>query len=143
MASLNLVPNTGLVLVQAGIFITNLIAVKKLMVEPYLKLRDKRIAQTSGGQDEAKKIMTQCKQTSESIESQVNKAFEEAKDLRVSAKSDASQKQHSMVSDAKEEAKTYLESIQKKLADDMNIQQQKVPQIVNGLVDETFAAVLK
>ncbi|NRA43538.1 MAG: hypothetical protein HRU09_01145 [Oligoflexales bacterium] len=143
MASLNLVPNTGLVLIQAGIFITNLIAVKKLMVEPYLKLRDKRVAQTSGGQEEAKKIVTQCQQTSESIESQVNQAYEEVKDFRVTTKGSASQKQHKLVTDAKEEAKTYLDDIHKKLEEDMHLQQQKVPQLVTGLVDETFAAVLR
>lgn len=113
------------------------------MVEPYLKLRDKRIAQTSGGQDEAKKILTQCKQNSESIESQVNQAYAEVKDFRVSTKSGASEKQANMVAEAKKEAKSYLENIQKQLADDMNLQQKKVPQIVTGLVNETFAAVLK
>ena len=113
------------------------------MVEPYLKLRDKRIAQTSGGQDEARKILSQCKQTSESIEAQVNQAFDDVKDFRLKTKSGASDKQLKMVSDAKEEAKSYLEKVQKQLAEDLNQQQQKVPQIVAGLVDETYAAVLK
>lgn len=143
MASLNLVPNTGLVITQACIFLTNMYAVKKLMVEPYLKLRDKRIAQTTGGQDQAKSIFKECSNTSESIDARIGKAYEDVKVYRVKTKSDASEKQQSMIAEAKVEAKAFLEDVQKQLASDVDAQQKKVPQIVNNLVNDTYAAVLK
>ena len=43
MADFNLVPVPRVLLVQAGIFIANTIIIKKLLVEPYLKLKAKRL----------------------------------------------------------------------------------------------------
>ena len=42
MADFNLVPVPRVLLVQAGIFIANTIIIKKLLIEPYLKLKAKR-----------------------------------------------------------------------------------------------------
>ena len=42
MASLELVPHPDVLVVQAGVFLANFVVVKKLLVEPYLTVRDKR-----------------------------------------------------------------------------------------------------
>ena len=46
MADFNLVPVPRVLLVQAGIFIANTIIIKKLLIEPYLKLKAKRLDYT-------------------------------------------------------------------------------------------------
>ena len=46
MADFNLVPVPRVLLVQVGIFIANTIIVKKLMIDPYLKLKAKRLDYT-------------------------------------------------------------------------------------------------
>ncbi len=46
MADFNLVPVPKVLLVQAGIFVANAVIVRKLLVEPYLRLRAKRLDYT-------------------------------------------------------------------------------------------------
>ena len=62
MADFNLVPVPRVLLVQVGIFIANTIIIKKLLVEPYLKLKAKRLDYTERKQAAATARFTALEQ---------------------------------------------------------------------------------
>ena len=57
MSSLNLVPNLNVMAVQAGIFVANFLLLRNLLLEPYLKVYDKRQNLTVGSKAEAKELV--------------------------------------------------------------------------------------
>ena len=63
MSSLNLVPNPTIMAIQAGLFVANFVAVKKLLLEPYLKVYDQRQDLTVGNKTEAIKILEENEST--------------------------------------------------------------------------------
>ena len=56
MSGLNLVPNPTVLAVQAGVFMANIFVIKKLWLDPYLRVYEKRQANTTGSQTDAEKI---------------------------------------------------------------------------------------
>ena len=143
MAALNLTPDAGLVLTQAGIFLANLYVVKKLMLEPYIKLRDKRHMSTHGGQEEATKALQEVEAQSQIVNMKISQALEQAKAIREKSKSDAKTKQHEIVEKAKVESKSRLEAVSQDIKSNLEQEFKKVPDLVKSMTNEVFSAVLK
>ena len=59
MASLILVPDPEVLAIQAGLFLVAVGVVKKLYVEPYLAVRERRQAATVGSKDEAARTLAE------------------------------------------------------------------------------------
>ena len=81
MSSLNLVPNVAVMAAQTGIFVANYYAVKKLLVEPYLKVYDKRRSLTVGSKEDSIRLIQENSDKELKIKSDLEKAFSDAKVL--------------------------------------------------------------
>ena len=85
MASLDLSPNPTVMMVQAGLFLVNFVAVKKLILEPYLKVADAREKLTSGDQAEAAAVLEKSdsgmRQVSEKLEAARDEARNRAQEI--------------------------------------------------------------
>lgn len=143
LAALNLTPDAGLVLTQAGLFLTNLYVVKKLMLDPYLKLKDKRYQLTLGGQKEAQEASQDVAAKTKLIDSKIAEAMGQAKLFREERKAQAQAKQLEMVDGAKAESKKKVEAVGAQVSAALEEELKKIPALVKSTTDEMFSAVLR
>ena len=142
MSSLNLVPNVAVMAAQTGIFVANYYAVKKLLLEPYLKVYDKRRSLTVGSKEDSIRLIQENSDKELKIKSDLEKAFSDAKSVIDATVSDANTERDNIISKADAEVKAYLEGARKELASDLDEINQKVPAMVDGITNVIFEKVL-
>ncbi len=133
MSSLNLSPNPVIMAVTAGVFVANLIAVKKLFLEPYLKVRDQRIKATFGNQAAAEQLEVENTRATEKIRDRIATASLEARNFRDSSLATAKQKRDELLAAASKEATDVVTAMRGDLVKELAEQRQAVPAIVQQL----------
>ncbi len=133
MSSLNLSPNPVIMAATAGVFIANLIAVKKLFLEPYLKVRDQRIKATFGNQAAAEQLEVENTRATEKIRDRIATASLEARNFRDSSLATAKQKRDELLAAASKEATDVVTAMRGDLVKELAEQRQAVPAIVQQL----------
>lgn len=142
MASLNLIPNSGVLVVQAGIFLANMVVVKKLIIDPYLQLKDKREEMTLGNQEAAKSLLQACQKKNEELDAQMTTVYVEAMAIRKKHKEQAEVVQQKDLLDARHEAVDYIEKMRCELRQNLHDEREKLPVVIAKLADEVYKASL-
>ena len=142
MSALNLVPNVAVMAAQTGVFVANYYAVKKLLLEPYLKVYDKRRSLTVGSKEDSIRLIQSNSDKELKIKSDLEKAYADAKVILETSVSKANTEREAIVTSADAEVKSYLDSARKELAADLAEVNKKVPDMVNGITDVIFEKVL-
>ena len=143
MGSLNLVPNPTVMAVQAGLFVANFVAVKKLLLDPYLKVYDKRQNLTVGNQNEAAELLQKNESAMKEIKQTLLNASEEATKLRNTLTSEANATKANLIKSAETDAKASVYSVRKQIQDSMKEELAKVPSLVDDLTDVIVKQVLQ
>ena len=133
MSSLNLSPNPVVMAVTAGIFLANFYAVKKLLLEPYLTVREQRIKATIGSQAAAEQLEMENSRSVEKIRSRIMEASQDGRVFRDTVLASAKQKRDEMLTAASQEASEVIASMRSTLLKDLAEQKQAVPAIVQQL----------
>jgi len=133
MSSLNLSPNPEVMVITAGIFFANFYAVKKLLLEPYLTVREQRIKATIGSQAEAEQLELENSRSVEKIRSRFVEASLDGRDFRDSVLATAKQKRDELLAGASKEASEVIASMRVTLMKELAEQKQAVPAIVQQL----------
>ena len=142
MAELSLVPNVSVIAVQTVVFLTNLVVVKKLFVEPYLTLKDRRDKLTTGSQSDAAALTLANEQAVIKIETAIQTAAREASKARELLRQEASVKRSTIIKQAEAEAAATISSVTKQIADDLNEQKSSVPGLVKQLTAEVYQVAI-
>lgn len=142
MATINLVPNPTVLVVQTGVFLANLVIVKKLILEPYLALKDKRESLTSGQASDAQKILADCETMTQKITTTIQSAVSESSKAAQSILADAQKKKDAILKVAEEKAKATFESAKSEIAESLAQEKGKVPEAVRKLADEIYQAAI-
>lgn len=142
MSSLNLVPNPQLMVAQAVVFFANLYVVKRLMVEPFLKLKEKREEKTTGSDVLAKNMMFECERKESEIEKKTASFFLENNENRKKIKDEARKKQQQLLSQSREENEQKIISYTKELRDSYEQEKKKIGSAVNSLSEEFYRIIL-
>jgi len=142
MAALNLVPDPEVLVVQAGIFLVALGVVKKLYVEPYLKVRERRLAATVGSKDEATKALGECDTIAQGIEQRLSGAASEAKAARETVRNAANLRRDELIAAATAEANAAVAAVEKDIQGELARERAKVPAVVAQLTDEVYSLAL-
>lgn len=142
MSALNLVPNVAVMAAQTGVFVANYYAVKKLLLEPYLKVYDKRRSLTVGSKEDSIRLIQSNSDKELKIKSSLEKAYGDAKAILETSVSGANAEKEEIISSADAEVKSYLEEARKELASDLVEVNKQVPAMVNGITDVIFEKVL-
>jgi F-type H+-transporting ATPase subunit b len=142
MASLNLVPDPEVLVVQAGVFLVALGVVKKLYVEPYLKVRERREAATIGSKDEAAQTLVECAKISNQIEARLAAAAVEAKAARETVKVAALERQAAIMATATAEANATVAAVEQQIQRELAGELAKIPAVVSQLTDEVYKLAL-
>lgn len=142
MASLNLIPNPPVLAVQAVVFLTGLAIVKKLFVEPYMELRDKREKLTVGSKDVASTLLKQADEISLQITAKLNATLEEAKKSREKTRDAALTKRQAALGAAEAESKKLIQDVENQIKQDLAQEKAKVLLIVKNLTEEVYKLAL-
>ena len=143
MASLNLVPNPPVLIVQAGIFLANLAIIKKLYVDPYLTVRDRRDALTLGNKDAAAAALQEAEATQQKIAHVLAGAVDAAKKSRETVRLAAIEKRNGILGLAEAEAKAVVQAVEKQIQAELAAEKAKVPAIVAALTQEVYQLALQ
>lgn len=138
MASLELIPKVPVLIAQTGVFLANVFVVKKLFVDPYLSVKDRRDALTVGSTGNAVKILQEADQLAKDISNKVEAAYSEASAAREAQRNQALAKKTDIIKAADDEARRHIESIEKQIKQEVQTERQKIPAIVNTLTQEFY-----
>lgn len=143
MAALNLDPNPLIIAAQMGIFIGAVVVVKKLMVDPYLKVKDKRDGLTVGSTDDAKALVQENEQLSANIQGQLQDAFQYAKTVKDTALDAAETKSRSILASAKSDIEAESGKLEQQLKQDLSQETGKAKEFVDTLAAQVYKKVVE
>lgn len=142
MAGLNLTPNPAIMAVQAGVFLANIYVVKKLWLDPYMKVYKKRQEKTRGAQSEAESILKRNVASISEIDGRISQASIDAKAVRARIHDDMSKEKNAALLEAAQEAEQIVQTSRAQLEANLEQELQKIPKIVNQLSNDFYAKVI-
>lgn len=142
MSSLQLVPNPTVIAVQAGVFMANFVIVKKLYLDPYLRVSGKREALTEGSQEESAEIERQNAQTSANMEAQLRELNEMTHKHRQSLNSEADDKSSKILALAEKEAQQIIADVQEQIKAAVAKESENIPETVEELTSAIYKQTL-
>lgn len=142
MAALNLDPNPLIIAAQMGIFIGAIVVVKKLMVNPYLKVKDRRDGLTVGSTDHAKALVQENEQISGTIQNHLQGAFQYAKEVKESHLDAAETQSREILAQAKTAIEAESTQLAEQLKKDLTAETAKAKQYVDSLASEVYKKVV-
>ncbi len=142
-AEVNLIPNIGVMTTMMVVFALNLYIVKKFMLTPYLKLRDRRDSLTSGSQEQVKSIRENLTQMQQKIDASIRDAITAAKASAESQRLQAVQQGDQVIHAAKLEAAAGLKQTREKIAQRIIEQRSKLPHQINELGQLVYKQVME
>lgn len=138
MAELNLVPNPTLLVVQGGVFLANIWLIDKLILKPYLKLKEARDRLTVGNQDATRSIHQEIENKSKIIRERLDKALDAARLELNAARQEATKQQEQMVNLAQENLERDLDHFRTSLKITLLEERSKTSQVVEGVSTEIY-----
>ena len=142
MANLDLIPKLPVLAVQAGIFVANLGIMKKLFMEPYLKVRNAQDGQTIGSQGDAARLLAEADQVSTEVNARLQAALHSAKEAREKVRGTAIAHRQTLLSAAQAAVKSELDRVEGEVKAQMEAERAKVPNVVASLVNEVYKIAL-
>jgi F0F1-type ATP synthase membrane subunit b/b' len=139
MAQLNLSPVPTVVAIQIGVFIVNMMIVKKLFLDPYMRLRAKRDALTSGSKADASRLLYECDEIARKVQDSIDSAASVAASERERIKTAAAKKRAEIIHAAELKAKAEFEAVSSSINEELAEQRRLLPKVITSLTDELFA----
>lgn len=138
MAQLVLVPNPVVLAVQAGVFLANVLVIKKLMLEPYLAVRDRREKLTQGNRDEAGAIVARCEAIASEVNQRLVSTAQTAQKAKEAIRNTALDKRNGILAAAEAESRATVEKMGAEIKQALAAERAKVPQVVHELTQQVF-----
>lgn len=142
MSDLNLIPNPKVLMVNTSIFLANLVIMKKLFMDPYLAVRDKRYALTNQQHGTAAELIAQSNQLEAKIKQKMDQALADARLIRAESKEKADRKREEILSAAHAAAKKTIAEATVTTAAILKSERAKLPQIVNQLATALYTTTV-
>jgi F0F1-type ATP synthase membrane subunit b/b' len=142
MANLDLIPKLPVLAVQAGIFVANLGIMKKLFMEPYLKVRDAQDRLTIGSQGDATRFEHEAEAISTDVNQRLVAAMEAARHSREADRAKALSTRQQLLDEAQAFGQGELNRVEGEIRRELESERSKVPAIVASLADEVYKVAL-
>lgn len=143
MAGLNLNPNPYVLVTQAGFFLASMYSIKKLMVEPYLKVKGKRDDLTTGNKSQADSILSSNNSKASEIESRLSSSLDESRKEVGEIYAKGASESDSILQAASNETSAYLEKVDRELNQDFAESRSQLPGIIKEITDICFDKVVQ
>lgn len=142
MADFNLVPVPRVLLVQVGIFIANTVIVKKLLIDPYLKLKAKRLDYTERKQAAATARFTTLEQELVALRATRRSRLSALAQLRRKKYEQARARREELIVAATQEAEAAIKQAKAQLRKEFDSAQAELDSTVGVLSQEMFDLLL-
>ena len=142
MANLDLIPKLPVLAVQAGIFVANLGIMKKLFMDPYLKVREAQDGMTVGSQGDASRLLAEADRVSSDVNARLLAAMADAKGAREKVRAHALTTRQSLLEEAQALARQELDKVEAAIKGQLQSEREKVPNIVASLSNEVYNIAL-
>ena len=142
MADFNLVPVPRVLLVQVGIFIANTIVVKKLLIDPYLKLKAKRLDYTERKQAAATARFATLEQELTELRATRRSRLSALAQLRRKKYEQARARREELIVAATQEAEAAIKQAKEQLRREFDTAQAELDSTVGALSQEMFDLLL-
>ncbi len=142
MASLNLTPNATIIGIQTGIFLTTCFISKKLMLDPYLKIKKVREAKTQGSAEYATKMVEQNEQTAEKIKKTMAEAYQAMNTIKAEIKNTAENEKSNIIQIAMKQAAEESETLRSQIKESIQKEKDKIPEVISTLTTELYQTSL-
>lgn len=142
MADFNLVPVPKVLLVQAGIFILNTLIIKKLMVDPYLQLKAKRLDYTERRDAQATARLAELHQQLADLQARRQNKLSQLSQLRQEKYAVAVSKRDQIIREATQQAEADIKVAKGKVTNEFKTACTQVDSTVRELSQEVFTKLL-
>jgi len=142
MAELNIRPDPTVIALQFGIFMASVYSVKKLILQPYLSMREQRQTATSGQKGDADDLLAQNKSLAEELEKKWSASTTAIRDEIAKIRKEAQEKKSVLVAAAEAEARQTIKEMQTSLRQNLEQERQKLPEIVSKIAGEWYAETI-
>ena len=136
MSQLSLVPNPTVIGAQAAIFLANMFVIKKLILAPYLAVREAREKTTGGSHGDAAKLIDEVAKLDQTITAQMRDAQRTVATTREKIKKEANDRRAAIIATAEEAAKQEQHAIEQSIGANLSEERAKKDQIVQLLTAE-------
>lgn len=138
-----MIPDPKVIVAQGAIFLTSVYVVKKLFVDPYLHLVQRRESLTTGSQNYAESLRKELAEKSKKIDLELKNAYQEASNLKAKAKKAAVEQTESQVSKVSSEVKDFIDGYRKEVASELSTEMSKVPGAVAELAPSLYSKTME
>ena len=142
MADFNLVPTPRVLLVQVVIFIVNTIIVKKLLINPYLRLQAKRLDYTERKQAAATQRVEALRQELAVLHTQRRRKLSELAQLRRSRYERARAQREEIITTATRSAEADIKAAKTQLRQQFDAAHADLDRSVKSIGQEIFAVLI-
>ncbi len=142
-SKLNLVPEIPVVVGQSIIFLTNIFVVKKLFIDPYLKLRHKRLSATTGSQQNALQLVETAQKMNLGIDESLTKAYLETSSKKEQERTLANAKKTEIISEAEATLKKEMTQFKQELSQEIALKRSQLSSIIEKLTQDAVSKVIQ
>ena len=141
MSSLNLTPNPVIIAAQTAIFLLNAFVIKKLILQPYLEVLNKRRALTSGKTKKADELMAEVARGRKTIQDRLAEAGQKAFNLVQEAKAEAEAKRRQQFESAKAAADQHILAKKQEIKSELENELKRTKTASSEMIKNVFLAV--
>lgn len=138
MSSLNLNPNGLVIAAQTGIFLANYLVIKKLILKPYLEVRERRNNATTASLSLSESLRSKNESVQIEIQAKLSQAFDDIQKFRAEIRSRANKERDGILSGAESHAKNTIISAQEDIRLVIKEEKEKLPLIIQEVASLVF-----
>ena len=142
VAEFRLDPVPRVLVVQAVIFLANTWIVKKLMIDPYLQLRTKRLDYTERKKEQANQRLIEVKQQLAELEARRQAKLNELAELRRQKQTQARNQREEIIRTARQQAEKEIKRAKDTLDNEFQQAQQQLVEVKDQLGQQVLDKLL-
>lgn len=142
MSGLNLIPNPPVMLLQAAIFVSQVVVVNKLFVKPFRELKRKREAGTVGAEQKSEKLSEEQEKLSIEIKKKMEELKGQLQSFREKERADAKIRRDREVQEAHSELTEFVTLSRNEIQGSLDEERAKLETVTKDLVEDLYRKII-
>ena len=128
---------------QTGLFLASMVVVKKLILDPYLEVRQKREKATLGNEKDAQSILEQNQRSQKLIDDKTAQMVRDIGDHAQKVRKTSGETRQQLIAEAEEKAKAWLNESREQLHRDLEGEKARVAETIQGVSKAIFEQAIR
>lgn len=143
LAVLDLSVDPQILLIQSAIFLTNVVVIKKLMLDPYVLLRQKRDSETIGKEKQTMEAQKELVEKEVRYSDKIKSALSQAKLQKEQKRQGYLKQQKAEIDALKADVDSMIQKSREALRSQIQEEKAKIPDLVKKLAAEVYESSVK